>query len=269
MKAFTALFCLLLVACGGGGSAPVGSSAKPPVVPGVLCLKNVRNCDDADVDIESGIRWAADNNIPIVHVRWAGCCNDNRYFAISKYAFDRGTIVLWPAGDAEDPADRVSLDFASTDMLVVGGQEITTAKGLVLKTWSHYGPAVDIVMGAGRGTIHFGISATARLAHLYQQTGDMQQAINTYLANTQDWNTRKPNPKWKVSAPIMIIDNGFSPQQAQIMWGNTALAGTTTGDYGIKAVNELKLYIESPVVIGYVPFNTAPTIPRIDGWEIK
>ena len=64
------------------------------------------------------------------------------------------------------------------------------------------------------------------------------------------------------------MDNGFdSVRPLYVLYKNTALAGKTTGDYGIKAINELQRWIDVDV-IGYVPFNTLPEEPRIDNWKI-
>jgi hypothetical protein len=67
---------------------------------------------------------------------------------------------------------------------------------------------------------------------------------------------------------VLIVDNGFdSIRPLYILHKNTALAGEVTGDYGIKAINELLQWVTVPV-IGYVPFNSMPDEPRVDGWDI-
>lgn len=66
------------------------------------------------------------------------------------------------------------------------------------------------------------------------------------------------------------MDNGFdSTRPLYVVYKNTLLASTVTGDYGVKAINELYKWVDGVQVIGYVPFNTAPANPRIDNWDIN
>ena len=75
------LIALMLSGCGSGGG---GGGSKAPVVVAdtpewggeLSCLANERNCSDADVDLNTPVIWAADNGIKIVHIRWAGCSDE-------------------------------------------------------------------------------------------------------------------------------------------------------------------------------------------------
>ena len=80
---------------------------------------------------------------------------------------------------------------------------------------------------------------------------------------------QKTYPGWSADITVMIVDNGFDSERPEtVMHKNTALAGEVTGDYGIKAINELRRWVVNVPVIGYVPFNTVPESPRVDGWDI-
>ena len=236
------LISLLIVGCGGGGSSSKHNSdlqeeeiiADEVYTPSLFgCLANERNCSDADVDLNAPVRWAADNGISIVYIRWFGCADE----ISAKYAFDRGVTIICLAG--------------SGGMLITDNSPYTITVGS-LNEASNYGPGVDYVLGA-HGTVHSGIWATALVA-TGQPLGDFE--FSGYV-------------KMQLPAKtVMIVDNGFdSVRPLYVLYKNTVLAGKVTGDYGVKALNELALWVDVEV-IGYVPFNTLPKEPRIDGWEI-
>ena len=235
------LVSLLLAGCGGGGGSSGGGGHAELVELNneeyinsfFGCLANERNCTDADVDLNAPVIWAADNGIKVVHIRWAKCADE----AALKYAFDMGVTVICLAGS--------------------GGQEITVNSphsitvSTTLQT-SNYGAGVDYTMKNQGGTIHAGIWATALVA-----TG---QPLGDY----EFWGYEKYDLPAKT---VLIVDNGFDQvRPIYVLHKNTTLAGEVTGDYGVKAVNELRKWTDAPV-IGYVPFNTMPKA-RIDNWEV-
>ena len=237
----TIIIALMLVSCGsGGGSSSGGSNTKkaiveytPPWGDEISCLANERNCSNADVDLDAPVIWAADNGIKIVHIRWAGCSSEGA----SKYAFDRGVTIICISPLVYDEVTNNS----PYTILVSSSND---------RHW--YGRGVDVSL-LNRGSIHSGILATALIA-----TG----------RELKDIYTPYPETPWHSDKAIMIVDNGFdSVRPLYVLYKNTALAGEVTGDYGVKAINELQRWIDIPV-IGYVPFNALPEEPRIDGWEI-
>lgn len=241
---------------GGGGSDIQGTrNTAPTQVPEIDCLANERNCEDDDVDLFAPIYWAADNGVRVVHIRWAGCCDNSKFFEAVEYAFERGTIVIWPAGDSNK-----RLVSVSNHMIVAK----STHKN------SNRGPATHVSLGI-KGTIHSGIAATAYIVMLYEELNPTMDKAGATLIRDRflsDKHKQKTYPGWSANVTVMIVDNGFdSVRPDVVMYKNTALAGEVTGDYGIKAVNELWKWVKTPV-IGYVPFNTAPEEPRIDNWEI-
>ena len=226
-----ALIALLLAGCGGsgGGSSSGGSVTAASIE--TSCLANERNCSDADVDLNAPVRWAADNGIKIVHIRWAGCSDE----ASSKYAYERGVTIICIAGQ--------------DDKEVSSNSQYTTMIG---STPSNYGSGIDAVIFES-GTIHSGIYATFL-------------AIMDRPIIDASWDGY-PERQEKSYKTVMIVDNGFDHRPVYVLHKNPMLAGQITGDYGIKALNELSLWVDVDV-IGYVPFNTAPEVPRIDNWEI-
>jgi hypothetical protein len=238
------LVVLLLYGCGsgsGGGSAsgnnkvsdPVANIIPAPVVrpPELSCLYNERNCSDADVDLDAPVIWAADNGISIVHIRWARCSSDEA----AKYAYDRGVTIICLAGD-----DGREITENSPYTITVGSRAL----------YSNYGPGVDVVL-LNNGTIHSGILATALIA-----TG---QELEDHSF---------PDEPWISHETVMIVDNGFDFIRPEyVLYKNEMLVGEVTGDYGVKALNELFRYVKVPV-IGYVPFNKKPANPRIDNWVV-
>jgi len=235
------LISLFLTACGGGGGSGGGSSNSVTSLPvehvivntgEEFCLANERNCSDADVDLNTPVRWATDNGISIVHIRWAGCSDEKT----SKYAFERGVTIICLAG--------------------YGGREITYNSPYTItvgSTWkySNYGPGIDYTLGK-KGTIHSGIWATALVS--------VGEPVGNY---TFEGYSKMSLP----SKPVMIVDNGFDHRPLYVLHKNPMLAGEITGDYGAKALNELSRWVDVDV-IGYVPFNTMPKVPRIDNWKI-
>ena len=238
------LLSLFLTACGGGGSGGGSSNSVTslPVEPvehiivntgEEFCLANKRNCSDADVDLNTPVRCAADKGISIVHIRWAGCSDD----ASSKYAYERGVTIICLAG--------------------YGGREITHNSPYTITVgsawkYSNYGPGIDYTIFES-GTIHSGIYATA-LTSIGEPLGDYQWEGYTKIMHLP-------------AKTVMIVDNGFDYRPLYVLHKNPMLAGEITGDYGVKALNELSRWVDVDV-IGYVPFNTKPTEPRIDNWKI-
>ena len=257
-KLITILFiCLFTAACGGasGGSIAVKKNTVKSTVKSIdkpHCLANKRNCTDADVDLNAPVYWAADNGIKVVHIRWAGCCDSDKFFKASKYAFDRGVTVIWPAGD-----ENKELKFFSPYMIVANSDSRSSNYPADVSIWE-------------KGTIHSSTAATAYIVMLYKELAPSMDAAGAKLIRdsflVQDHSIRK-YPKWSANITVMIVDTGFD-SRAEVMFKNTALAGET-GDYGIKAVNEFRKWCVDCSVIGYVPFNSLPSSPRIDNWEIK
>jgi len=234
------LLSLFLTACGGGGSGGGSSNSvtrfiEEPVIiepEETHCISQDRNCSNADVDLNAPVRWAADNGISIVHIRWAGCSDEKT----SKYAFERGVTIICIATN----------EF----------REITAnSKYTITVSSSHrfadYGPGIDYTLGK-KGTIHSGIWATALVS--------VGEPVGNY---TFEGYSKMSLP----SKPVMIVDNGFDHRPLYVLHKNPMLAGEITGDYGVKALNELSRWVDVDV-IGYVPFNTMPKEPRIDNWKI-
>ena len=221
------IFSLLLAGCGGSS----GEKSDPVITGEVSCLANDRNCSDEDVDLNSPVRWAADNGVDIVHIRWAGCSDEEA----SKYAYERGVTIICLAAD--------------DGKLITENSEYTITVGSSSDN-SNYGPGVDYVMGR-KGTVHSGIWATALVS--------VSKPLGNY---SFEGYSRMSLP----SRPVMIVDNGFDHRPIYVLYKNPVLAGEITGDYGIKALNELSRWVNVDV-IGYVPFNTLPSSPRIDNWE--
>lgn len=232
------IICLFLISCGGSGGSSSGGvvGAKKPQVAAVDCLANKRNCSDEDVDLNAPVRWAADNGIEIVLIRWAGCSDE----ASSKYAFERGVTIICHAGDK--------------GVLVVDNSPYNIVVGTDWRL-SNYGPGVDYVFLSGNGSVHAGIFATALLA--------AGEKLENHLGGIDF-----PKHRGHTGATILIVDNGFdSVRPLYTLYKNTALAGEITGDFGIKALNMLQRYVKADV-IGYVPFNTLPENPRIDRYIV-
>jgi len=124
------------------------------------------NCSTDSTDINKAIRWAADNGMQVVNVRWGGCCFDDYYHAAAKYAWDRGVIVVWAAGN-----DTYLLDGPNSPYLFTVG---------TFADQSNYGPAVDYVEG-NRFTSHSSIKAAGRMAELYEELDPTPDAAGAAL----------------------------------------------------------------------------------------
>ena len=194
------IICLFLSACGGsGGSGPTSSKVK---VNKVHCLANERNCTDADVDLNAPVYWAADNGINVVHIRWAGCCDNEKFFAAAEYAFNRGTTVIWPAGDSDK---RLT---AKSDYMIVAK---SSHKG------SNRGPATDVSLGI-KGTIHSGIAATAYIVMLYEELNPSMDATGATIIRDRFLSMKhnqKTYPGWSANVTVMIVDNGFDSERPE------------------------------------------------------
>ena len=250
------LLILVLILAGCGGSSGGGSSSGSQK-DSRDCLANYRNCTHADVDLIAPIQYAADNGIDIVHIRWAGCCDDDKYQAIAEYAYNLNVAIIWVAGDSQR-----KLTFQDPHVFVTGSHY----KG------ANYGPAVDIKYE--RGTIHGGIHALAVAVKLYD-TYPPAEALNRLITgNYVDFEPSSklgyPDKPLKTDRTVLIVDNGFDQIRPEyVVWKNPVLATEVTGDYGVKAINELYRWLDGVKVIGYVPFNTAPHNPRVDDWKIR
>jgi hypothetical protein len=257
-KALVLLLSIALLGCGGSSGGSSGAVRVKQEVQEIInedgyrvsifgCLINERNCVDADVDLNAPVIWAADNGIKIVHIRWAKCADE---YAL-KYAYERGVTVICLAGSG----GREIIENSQYSITVGSESEFV-----------NYGPGVDYVLFK-KGSIHSGIYATA-VVSLGEELKDRSQWA--YRRGSELWSyPPRAREQPKVSDEVvLIVDNGFdSVRPLYVMHKNPALAGKITGDYGIKAINELHNWVKVDV-IGYVPFNTLPEEPRIDGWKV-
>lgn len=133
------------------GYVPLDDS-QPPVYP-ESCFNNMSNCSTTAADLDAPVYWAADNGIQIVLVRWGGCCFDARHFAAAQYAYERGTTVIWPAGN-----DAMVLDYTNSPYMLV------VSSGY---KYANTGNAVDAYIGVS-GTSHSGTRAAGEIAGLYE-----------------------------------------------------------------------------------------------------
>jgi hypothetical protein len=126
------------------------------------------------VDLNKAIRFAADNGFQVVYVRWAGCCFDDTYEEAAKYAWDRGTVVIFPAAQG-----NVDLPYESPYMFVVSS----------LYPTSNTGAAVDWTSDTTRyATSHPAVKSAAMMANIYRDYNPTPDAegsqfvINTFLS---------------------------------------------------------------------------------------
>lgn len=128
------------------------------------------NCSTDLTDINKAIRWAADNGVQVVNVRWGGCCFDAFYHAAAQYAWERGTIVVWAAGN-----DGYFLDGPNSPYLFVVGSTDPV---------SNYGPTVDYIEG-DRFTSHSSVKAAGRIAELFEELKPSADAAGADVVLTE------------------------------------------------------------------------------------
>lgn len=115
---------------------------------GYKALYEICNPDCVEyVDLDTAVYYAADNNIEVVSISWSGCCILPQHITAAEYAFDRGTTVVWAAGN--DGTEMTAPNYIdSNNMIVVGAvfEDFLDRAG-----FSNYGDPIDI-MGPAKVT---------------------------------------------------------------------------------------------------------------------
>jgi hypothetical protein len=124
------------------------------------------NDTTAAVDLDSPVYWAADNGVQVVYIRWAGCCFDSSHEAAAKYAWDRGTVVIWAAAQG-----NVDLPYSSPYMLIIS----------TMATQANYGKAIDWISPITRGTSHAAVNSAAIIAELFKKIVPSDDAAGSQL----------------------------------------------------------------------------------------
>jgi hypothetical protein len=149
------------------GYVPWDSSITPnSAYPYAHFFPQSPNDTTAAVDLDKPVYWAADNGIQVVYIRWAGCCFDSSHEAAAKYAWDRGTIVIWAAAQG-----NVDLPYASPYMLVISTMAVN----------ANYGKAIDWISPITRGTSHAAVNSAAIIAEIYESLNPSKDSYGSQL----------------------------------------------------------------------------------------
>lgn len=97
---------------------------------------------DKLVDLVNPIYYAADHGIEVVTISWSGCCSSSAVAAAAQYAFDRGTTVVYAAGN--NSTDMTSEEgYIDSDAMIVVGAIFEDFYDRA--SWSNYGPPIDLM----------------------------------------------------------------------------------------------------------------------------